>query len=104
MDDLDNNIAWNEGSDIGDVVNPVLTITGNDTILIGDTVEYTLPNAVEWILEKNDALKIVLSENGRCKIKCKASSEYIGMEVKLKAYNGFGIFIDEKIIRVGGLF
>ena len=103
FDDLDNNIAWNEGSDIGDVVNPVLTITGNDTILIGDTVEYTLPNAVEWILEKNDALKIVLSENGRCKIKCKASSEYIGMEVKLKAYNDSWTLV-EKIIRIGGLF
>ena len=103
LDDLDNNIAWNEGSDIGDVVNPVLTITGNDTILIGDTVEYTLPNAVEWILEKNDALKIVLSENGRCKIKCKASSEYIGMEVKLKAYNDSWTLV-EKIIRIGGLF
>ena len=104
LDDLDNDIAWNEDSDIEDVVNPYLTITGNDVILIGDTTEYTSPNAMEWVLDKNDALSIVLSENGRCKVKCKANSEYIGMEVKLKAYNGFGIFIDEKIIHVGGLF
>ena len=104
LDDLDNDIAWNEDSDIEDVVNPYLTITGNDVILIGDTTEYTSPNAMEWVLEENDALTIVLSENGRCKVKCKANSEYIGMEVKLTAYNGFGIFIDEKIIRIGGLF
>ena len=104
LDDLDNNIAWNEGSDIEDVVNPYLTIIGNDTILIGDTTEYTSPKAVEWVLEKNDALTIVLSENGRCKIKCKASSEYIGMKVKLKAYNDSWSLIDEKIIRIGGLF
>ena len=104
LDDLNNNIAWNEGSDIEDIVNPNLTIIGNDVILIGDTTEYTLPKAVEWVLEKNDALKIVLSENGRCKIKCKASNEYIGMEVKLKAYDDAWSLIDEKIIRIGGLF
>lgn len=103
LDDLDNDIAWNEGSDIEDIVNPNLAITGNDVILIGDTAEYTLPNAIEWILEKNDALKIVLIENDRCKIKCKASSEYVGMEVKLKAYNDSWTLI-EKNIRIGGLF
>lgn len=103
LDDLDNDIAWNEGSDVEDIANPCLTITGNDIILIGDTAEYTLPNAIEWILEKNDALKIVLIENDRCKIKCKASSEYIGMEVKLKAYNDSWTLI-EKNIRIGGLF
>ena len=104
LDDLNNDIAWNEDSDIEDIVNPNLTIIGNDVILIGDTTEYTLPKAVEWVLEKNDALKIVLSENGRCKIKCKASSEYIGMEVKLKAYDDAWSLIDEKIIRIAGLF
>ena len=104
MDDLDNNIAWNEGSDIEDIVNPYLTITGNDVILIGDTTEYTLPNAMKWVLDKNDALTIVLNEKGRCKIKCKSNSEYIGMEIKLKAYNSSEVLIDEKIIRIGGLF
>lgn len=104
FDDVESDIAYNDNSEIADIVNPNLTITGNDTILIGDTTEYTSPRAVEWVLEKNDALTIILSENGRCKIKCKASSEYIGMEVKLKAYNDAWSLIDEKIIRIGGFF
>lgn len=104
LDDVEFDIAYNDNSEIEDIINPNLKIMGNDVILIGDTTEYTSPRAVEWVLEKNNALTIVLSENGRCKIKCKASSEYIGMEVKLKAYNDVWSLIDEKIIRIGGFF
>ena len=104
LDDTENDIAWNEKSDKKEEENIYRVIEGNDVILIGDTTEYTSPHAMDWQLEKNDALTIVLSENGRCKIKCKSSSKYIGMKVKLVAYNGFGILINEKIIEIGGFF
>lgn len=104
FDDVDFDLAYNENSDIKDIFNPNLIITGNDVILIGDTTEYVLPNAINWELEDNNALTIISNEKGSCKIKCKSDSRFIGKIVKLKALNNEGKIIDEKEIRIGGFF
>lgn len=104
FDDVESDIAYNDNSEIEDIINPNLKIIGNDVILIGDTTEYTLPKAVNWELEPNKALTIVSNEKGKCKIKCKSDSSFIGNVVKLKAINDFHEVIDEKIIRIGGFF
>ena len=104
LDDLDFDIAYNENSDIEDILNPNLVIMGNDVVLIGDTAEYILPKAISWELESNKALTIILNEKGKCKIKCKSDSSFIGNIIKLKALNSSGKIIDEKDIRIGGFF
>lgn len=104
LDDLNFDMAYNKNSEIEDIVNPNLVIMGNDVILIGDTTEYTLPKAISWELEENEALSIVLNEEGKCKIKCKSNSFFIGEQVKLKALDANGRILDEKNITIRGLF
>lgn len=104
LDDIEFDVAYNDNSDIEDIVNPNLTIMGNDIILIGDTTEYTFPKAISWELESNKALTIISNERGKCKIKCKSDSSFIGSIIKLKALNSLDEVINEKYIRIGGFF
>lgn len=104
FDDIDLDIAYNDNSDIEDVLNPNLEIMGNDVILIGDTTEYTLFNATNWQLEENEVLTIISNEKGSCKIKCKSDSNFVGDVIKLKALNGKNEIINIKDIRIGGFF
>ena len=104
MDDLENNIAYNDNSDISDVKNPSGKINGNDTILIGDTVEYSCIYASAWELEDNIYLSIVSQKPGKCIIKCKSDINFIGKKVKLQAIDYGGNIINEKEITIGGIF
>ena len=105
MDDIENDIAYNENSDTEDVINPNLEITGNKVILLGDTLEYRLPIANSWELEYGKkSLTFVSIERGRCIIKCSSDSRYIGDVVKLMALDRSGNTIDEIEIRIGGMF
>lgn len=104
FDDVESDIAYNDNSEIADIINPSLAIMGNDIILIGDTTEYTFPKAISWELESNKALTIISNERGKCKVKCKSDSSFIGNIIKLKALNILDEVIDEKYIKIGGFF
>ena len=71
MDDLENDIAYNDNSNIPSTEIPSDEIKGNDIILIGDTVEYSCIYASAWELENNVYLNIISQESGKCIIKCK---------------------------------
>lgn len=104
-DDIENDIAYNDNSEIEDIVNPNIEIVGNEVIYLGDTVEYKLPMANAWEIEYGqDALKFVSNKRGKCKIKCESDSRYIGETVKLMALDKSGNIMAELIIRIGGMF
>lgn len=105
FDDVENDIAYNSNSEIEDTIKPNLEILGNDTIFLGDTLEYTLASASSWDLEYGTkALTIVSAKKGKCKVKCVSDNKFIGEVVKLIAYDYGGNIIDEKEIRIGGMF
>lgn len=104
LDDLENDVAYNDNSESEDIFNPNIMISGNDVILIGDTVEYTLPNAKEWLLEGYKGIELITNEEGRCVIKCTSDSGLIGKIINLQALNEYERAIDTKEIRIGGLF
>lgn len=103
LDDLENDIAWNEDLNIEDVGNPNLKIIGDDFIYIGGTSEYLYTDAIEWELERTEKAKIISSETGKCKIKCGTSSDYIGEKIILYATDKRGN-MKEKIIYIRGMF
>ena len=104
LDDVENNVAHNSNSDLEDVDNPNLKISGEDIILLGDTVEYVLYGTNAWELEYNNMLEIVSNNPGKCKVKCNVDTNYIGKTVKLMACDRNGDIIDTKNITIGGLF
>ena len=105
MDDVENDIAYNDNSEIEDIINPNLEIMGKDTIFLGDTLEYTLSSASSWDFEYgNKALTFVSEKAGKCKVKCASDNKFIGEVVKLIAYDHGGNIIDEKEIKIGGMF
>ncbi len=104
LDDVENNVAHNSNSDLEDVNNPNLKISGEDIILLGDTVEYVLYGTNAWELEYNNMLVIVSNNPGKCKVKCNVDTDYIGKTVKLMACDRNGNIIDTKNITIGGLF
>ena len=105
MDDIENDIAYNDNSEFEEPIKPNLEIIGNDTIFLGDTLEYTLASASSWDFEYgNKALTFVSERAGRCKVKCAPDNKFIGEVVKLIAYDYGGNIIDEKEIRIGGMF
>lgn len=103
LDDLENDIAWNENADKEKIDNPNLKIVGSDFIYVGGTAEYECSNIIEWELERTEKAKIVSSETGKCKIKCGTSSDYIGEKIILYATDERGN-MKEKIIYIRGMF
>lgn len=103
-DDIENDIAYNDNSEKKEEVNNNFKIVGSNVILMGDTVEYTLPSARRWEMDNNNALVFVVNEEGKCKIKCKSDSNSVGKEVKLRAINNMSATIDEITIQIRGLF
>ena len=103
LDDLENNIAWNENADKEKIDNPNLKIVGSDFIYVGGTAEYECSNIIEWELERTEKAKIISSEIGKCKIKCGTSSDYVGEKIILYATDERGN-MKEKIIYIRGLF
>ena len=104
LDDIENNIAYNPNSDLEGVVNPNLKISGEDIILLGDTLEYVLYGTNAWEITYNDMVEIISNNPGKCKIKCNVDNSYIGQTVKLMACDRNGNIIDTKKITIGGLF
>jgi hypothetical protein len=103
LDDLENDIAYNEDFEIAEET-PKTKISGEDEILIGDTAIYTLSGAIHWEFKVDEPLTIITNEIGQCKVKCKSDSRFIGQVVELYAYNRIGNVLDVKEIRIGGLF
>lgn len=106
-DDIENDIAYNENSEIEDVINPNLEIMGNKIIYLGDTQEYKLPIANSWELEYMKGFKgveLISAQRGKCIIKCSSDSKYIGKTFNLLALDRSGNTIDEIEIRIGGMF
>lgn len=103
FDDLENNIAWNNNSDIEKIENPSIKIVGDDTIYIGGTAEYECTGISRWELERTEKAKIVSSEKGKCKIKCVSNSNYIGDTIILYATDDRGN-MREKVITIVGMF
>ena len=104
MDDLENDIAYNDNSNIPSTEIPSDEIKGNDIILIGDTVEYSCIYASTWELEDNVCLNMISQKPGKCIIKCKSDINFIGKKVKLQAIDYGGNIINEKEITIGGIF
>ena len=104
MDDLENDIAYNDNSNIPSTEIPSDEIKGNDIILIGDTVEYSCIYANAWELEDNVYLNMISQKPGKCIIKCKSDINFIGKKVKLQAIDYGGNIINEKEITIGGIF
>lgn len=104
LDDVENDIAHNNNSDEKDMVNPSLKISGEDTILLGDTLEYILYGTNAWELEYNNMLELVSNNPGRCKVRCKTDNSYIGKKVKLMACDRNGNIMDTIEITIGGFF
>ena len=102
LDDLENDMAWNENSDIEDIGNPNIKIIGSDFIYAGGTAEYECTGISIWELETNKA-KIIFSETGKCKIKCEPNSNYIGDKIVLYATDERGN-MREKVITIKGMF
>ena len=103
LDDLENDIAWNENSVIEDAENPNVKIVGDDFIYIGGTAEYKCTDISKWELERTDKVTIVSSEVGKCKIKCASNSSNIGEKIILYATDNRGN-MKEKIIYIRGMF
>ena len=104
MDDLENDIAYNDNSNIPSTEIPSDEIKGNDIILIGDTVEYSCIYANAWELEDNVYLNMISQKPGKCIIKCKSDSNLIGKKAKLQALDYSGNIIAEKEITIRGVF
>ena len=104
LDDIEEDVAYNEEFEYEDCANPNTEISGKDKILLGETTEYILRYAKVWEMDENDALEMISWEKGKCKIKCKSNSEYIGTKVKLRALTNTNRVLDEIEITVRGLF
>ncbi len=104
LDDLEHDMAWNDDFDLEDIDNPNIKIVGDDFIYIGGTAEYLFYNITRWELERTESAKIVLSEKGKCKIKCEADSNFIGEKIILYACDNGGNIIKEKEIIIKGFF
>jgi hypothetical protein len=103
LDDTDNNIARDE-VEVEEGTQSSNAIIGDKEIFIGDTLEYSHYAGYKWEIDKNDALIIVLNENGRCKVKCKPISSAVGQQVKLRALNEYSAIVNEITITIRGLF
>jgi hypothetical protein len=104
LDDMEEDIAYNDEFKYEEDINPNIEIKGKNKILLGETTEYILRNAKVWEIDDNDALEIISWEIGKCKIKCKSESEYVGTKVKLRALTNTNRILDEIEITVRGLF
>jgi hypothetical protein len=105
MDDLENDIAYNDNySDMSENENPVDKIKGEEIILIGSTMEYSYVYASAWMLEHDNYLLLISQSQGKCKIKCSSDSNLIGKKVKLFALDLNGNIINEIEITIGGMF
>lgn len=104
MDDLENDIAYNDNSEVPKEEVPNTEIIGNDIILIGDTIKYTCLYASSWELEYNSCLNMISQNPGRCTLKCNSDTNLIGKKTKLQALDNGGNVIAEKEITIGGIF
>ena len=103
LDDLENNMAWNEKFHITDKGSPNVKIVGDDFIYLGGTAEYEYFYATKWELEKNNIATFIFKEDGKCKIKCVSDSRFVGDKIILYATDKNGN-MKEKIITIRGLF
>ena len=103
LDDTANNIPYDDNK-VEEGNTSSNAIVGDKEIFIGDTLEYNHYAGYKWELDKNDALVIVLNENGRCKVKCKPISSAVGQQVKLRALNEYSAIVNEITITIRGLF
>lgn len=103
LDDTTNNIPYDDNK-VEEGNTSSNAIVGDKEIFIGDTLEYSHYAGYKWELDKNDALVIVLNENGRCKVKCKPISSAVGQQVKLRALNEYSAIVNEITITIRGLF
>ena len=104
MDDIENNVAYNDNSEVPKEKPTSSEIIGDNIILIGDTVEYTCLYASAWELEYNSCLTLISQSPGKCIVKCNSDSNLIGKKTKLQAFDYGGNVIAEKELIVRGIF
>lgn len=106
LDDIENGIAYNEDLVSADDDAHGYGIIGSDMIYVGSTNEYKFTGSNAWDLNLEDYKMVEFVSNGigKCEIKCKSDSKYIGKTIELKAYNRNGDIIGRKTITIGGMF
>lgn len=94
-DDIENNIAYNSRLEIKEDI-PDFTIMGEDSISMGNTLNYSIypPKNCDWKTAHNDTIELVYKNNGTCKIKAIAKDS---MDV-LQALDSNGKVIAMKTI------
>lgn len=102
FDDIDLDIAYNDNSNVEEIINPYTEIMGDDSILLGDTSSYEMKDAINWEIE-GKGLSIISNELGKCEVKSESNVIFVGNTVKLKAFDKEGN-IFEKDIYIKGFF
>ncbi|GAA0102510.1 hypothetical protein UT300012_32250 [Paraclostridium bifermentans] len=103
LDDLENNIAYNNDSEMVETPTDIC-IGGEDIIYIGSFNEYEVLNSNEsydWNIEGNPECLTIIKHENKCIIECEGNSSYIGEKFKLQLIKD-NLVIDEKIIKVRG--
>ena len=94
-DDLFNNIAWNEESDLKQIDTSNPTIVGDKKVMLGSKKTYTCSKDVEykhWEIECGEELRRALAfstpggGDKHCEIKFPANIRFVGEVVKLKLF------------------
>lgn len=94
-DDMENNIAWNEDSEIQEIDNTIPKIVGDKKAMLGSKKIYKCSKDVEgksWEIECSPELRNTIvfetpdDVNGYCEIKFPTSVKFVGESVILKLF------------------
>lgn len=107
LDDLENNIAYNEISEIADAVNTETTLDGENVVYIGDFTNYSILNTTTVdedysVVATEDFITVTKLGNFKFKIECNMDTKNIGKTFELSLFDKIEK-IDTKIITVKGL-
>ena len=100
LDDLENNIAYNEDSENTEIPNGVVEIEGEDSIYLCDFVTYKIKGLRNsnyiWKLS-NDMAKIIYQDETTCDVECGENLNYINKTFDLELYENETKIITKKI-------
>ena len=105
LDDLDNNVAYDDEMSKPEDIVYWDKIQGSDIIYLGETAEFLCEDAISWNVQYDRKwCNIILNEEKVLKIECSTKNEYVGKSIVIQALDINGNVIDEKIINVRGYF
>lgn len=99
LDDLENNIAYNQDSESPDISTDNVSIIGDDNIYLCDFITYELINNsgdYTWVIS-NDMVNITYQDNTSCDIECKDNIKNVNKTFELSLYQNGNNVANKKI-------